>query len=112
MKKIYFSHEQMLEVKRARDREFYAANRARLNADRREKRGAPIRGRYQIIHDVQETPVRPPPEVLMERDYRAELMKYLSPSSVHFGDPPTIYAACYPGKAIKQQLAFAMGVDK
>lgn len=53
--------------------------------------------------------IRPPPEVLMEREFRVELLT----SSTHsacarlMGDPPIEYSAAYPEHAYRQQRLFA-----
>ncbi len=51
--------------------------------------------------------VRPPYEVLMERDYRFELLGARSVGGQIFGDPPLGYAAAYTAQAWGMQQWFA-----
>ncbi len=86
-------------------------DRDRINERKRARYAASVRGprgAYGVLHAfTEEPPLIVPREVLMERDFRLELKSLLSASSTHFGDPPTVYSACYPRKAIEQQRAFA-----
>ena len=94
MRKIYFTEEARREAKRLKDQSFRAANRGEINARRRELRGAPIKGRYNVlIHNQFDDEVRPPPEVLAAQQrlfewmWRAVEQGRVTPSQYWIGEP-------------------------
>ncbi len=110
--KKYFTHEEKLAAARIRKNEQNARNRVKINAYARAARarrlGRPVRS-YDVVHQIQEVSIRPPTELLMERDFRIELNDGRSFSSQIMGDPPRSYSARYYQQAWTNQQAFARG---
>ncbi len=67
-----------------------------------------VRG-YFVFHAPEDAPVRPPIELLLERDYRLELLGSVSLSAMIGGDPPPSYSANYYNHAWRIQRRFARG---
>ncbi len=101
-----YTEEQIKLRRKAQNRESRERRRARDRLE--EQQARKVRG-YFVFHAPEDAPVRPPIELLLERDYRVELLGSLSLSAVISGDPPPSYSANYYNHAWRIQRRFARG---
>ena len=101
-KKKYFTDEERSAARRARDKgykakKYWAQQLIMAGPD----------GRVKLQEEACEP--RPPPELIMERDFRFELISLMSSGEQISSIPPNAYSSAYYAKAWKFQRDFARG---
>ncbi len=102
----YATQEESAEAKRLRDITYWHERRAKL----RSQGLLPVRQvQFGPVNPYCEEIVRPPREVLAERDFRYELISAMSAGEQHTSTPPIGYSAHYYMTAWRHQRRLARG---